>query len=177
MAIAPEDWEKARQTVRMTVKSSLQCAIASRNPDGSPHLTPIGSVFLTPEVGKGFYIDMFNRQLAANVAEDPKVTIMAVDSGRLMWLRSLLGGSFVRPPGVRLVAEVGAPRPSTPEEVRQFQRFVGPMLRTRGGQLLWGRLGTVRDLRIDSIVPLRIGPMTESHESARIGATVADRPS
>lgn len=177
MSISPQDWEKARRTVQNAVKSSLHCSIASRNLDGSPHITPIGSVVLLPEVGRGLWIDMFNRQLAANLTEDPRVTILAVDSGRLFWLRSLLGGSFVRPPGVRLGAEVSAPRPTTPAEVTRFQSFVGPGLRTKGGKMLWGRLTTARDLRIDSIVPLRIGPMTEADDTARIGDAVADRPS
>jgi hypothetical protein len=159
----------------MTIKSSIHCAVASRNPDGSSHLTPIGSVVLT-DVGRGLYFDMFNEQLARNLAEDPRLTILAVDSGRLMWLRSLLRGGFVRPPGVRLLGEAGPARPSTPGEVKRFQRVVGPLLRTRGGQMLWGRLPYVRDLRIDTIVPLRIGAMTEAHTSAQIGATEIDRP-
>jgi hypothetical protein len=157
-----------RRTVAHSITSGLHCAIASRNPDGSAHLTPIGSVILT-DLGNGFYFDMFNRQLAHNLDTDPQVTILAVDSGKLMWLRSLLKGTFVRPPGVRMTAEVTQPRPSTREEIKQFYRVVGPMLRTRGGQLLWGRLPSVRDLRIKTITPLSIGAMTSN---AGLAATI-----
>lgn len=172
MPVTPDEWALVRRTVALSIRSGLHCAIASRGPDGSPHLTPIGSVVLT-DVGKGFYFDIFNRELACNLAADPTVTILAVDSGRLMWLRSLLKGTFVRPPGVRMLAEVGQPRPSTPDEIRQFHRVVGPMLRTRGGQLLWSRLPRVRDLRITTIIPLSTGTMTSgAHPSATINHAV-----
>jgi hypothetical protein len=159
MPLTQAEWAMVRRTVRLSIRSGLHCAVASRNPDGSAHLTPIGSVILT-DIGRGFYFDIFNRELARNLDNNPQVTILAVDSGRLMWLRSLLRGAFVRPPGVRLTAEVGRPRPSTPDEIKQFHRVVGPMLRTRGGRLLWSRLPRVRDLRITSVTPLSIGPMT-----------------
>jgi hypothetical protein len=173
--MTPEQWELVRRTVELSVRSGLNCTIGSHNADGSLHLTPIGSVVLT-DVGKGFYFDIFNSQLARNLAADPRVTILAVDSGRLMWLRSLLKGSFVRPPGVRLTGQVGSPRPSTEAEIRRFHRVVGPLLHTRGGQMLWSRLPRVRDIRIESVIPLRIGPMTEESLTGAIPSSVLEHP-
>jgi hypothetical protein len=164
MPVTQDEWALVRRTVARSIRSGLHCAIASRDPDGNPHLTPIGSVILT-DVGKGFYFDIFNQELGRNLSSDSRVTILAVDSGKLMWFRSLVKGTFVRPPGVRITAEVGEPRPSTADEVSQFHRVVGPMLRTRGGQLLWSRLPRVRDLKIHTVTPLSAGRMTSSASS------------
>ncbi|WGX97189.1 pyridoxamine 5'-phosphate oxidase family protein [Nocardioides sp. L-11A] len=153
------DWLLARRVVRRAVATSLHCSVASTNADGSAHVTPIGSVQLTAP-GTGFYFDVFNRRLAENVARDPRVTIAAVDSGAVMWGRSLLRGRFVRPPGVLLVGTVGPARASTPAEVTRFHRVLGPLLRTPGGRALWGTLPRVRDLSVESVHPVRLGTMT-----------------
>lgn len=159
MTITEADWSRARRTVRRAVRTSLHCGIASTDPDGSPHVTPIGSVLLG-DIGSALYFDVFNRRLAANIAGDARVTILAVDSGRWMWARSLLAGTFVAPPGIRLTGTVGPARPSTPEEVRHLQRRLGPLLRTPGGRKLWGSLPRVRDVTVDSVDLLSIGAMT-----------------
>ena len=159
MTITSEDWTIARTVVRRALRSTLHCSIASTNPDGSAQVTPIGSVLLNG-VGSGLYFDIFNKQLAANVDRDPRITIVAVDAGRIRWLRSLLRGRFASPPGVRLSGTVGPARPSTPEEVARFHRIAGPLLRTRGGRLMWSRLPRVRDVTLDQVSTLSIGRMT-----------------
>jgi hypothetical protein len=171
--ISAREWSLVRATWTHVLRSSTHYAIASVTPDGAPHVTPIGSVFLNAEPGTGLYIDMFNRQLAENVRANPRVMILGVDSGKFMWLRSLLRGRFVRPPGVRLTATVGEARPSTEEERKRLNSALGPLVRTPGGRLLWQNLPQVRDLRIEAVVPLRIGRMTEAHPDAQIPATPA----
>ncbi|BBZ04433.1 hypothetical protein MCHIJ_38700 [Mycolicibacterium chitae] len=160
MSITETQWRTARHVVRRAVRSSLHCSIASRNPDGSPHVTPIGSVLLDHDIGTAWYFDVFNTRLAANVDADPRVTILAVDSGRGLWLRALATGVFAAPPGIRLIGAVGPPRPSTPAEVARFHRTIGPLLHTRGGRTAWGRLARVRDIQVDSVDPISIGTMT-----------------
>jgi uncharacterized protein len=159
MDITEEQWRAAARVVRRSIRTSMHCSIASRNPDGSPHVTPIGSVLLNG-VGSAMYFDMFNRRLAANIDEDPRVTILAVDSSRGLWLKSLIKGEFVSPPGIRLVGTVGAPRNSTPAEVARFHRVIGPLLRTPGGKSLWATLPRVRDVEVQEIGALSIGSMT-----------------
>ena len=167
--ITDEEWADAQRVVRRAVRTSLHCSIASTNDDGSAHVTAIGSLQLTDR-GSGYYFDVFNTTLARNVLREPRVTIAAVDSGKLMWLRSLLRGKFAASPGLTLVATVGPPRPSTPEEVAGFHRLLGPLLRTRGGRTLWSRLPQVRDLSVHAIRPIRMGAMT------RGGATSSSSP-
>ncbi len=167
--ISPEQWRAVRRTWDHVLRSSTHYSVASVNPDGTPHVTPIGSVFLTGP-GSGFYLDLFNRQLAENLAVNPRVMILGVDSSKPMWLRSLLRRRFVRPPGVRLTATVGPRRPATADEVKRLHRALGPLVRTPGGRLLWRNAPYARDLTIETIVPLRIGSMTESHPDAQIPA-------
>lgn len=176
MEISDEQWALVRRIVPRTIRSSLHCSIASLNPDGSPHVTPIGS-FLPTAKGQGVYFDAFNAQLATNVGRDPRVTILAVDSGVLRWARSLLAGRFVSPPGIRLVGTVGPQRRSTPQEIQRFHRIVGPLLRTRGGALMWKSLPLVRDVTIERVVPIRMGAMTSGSGPASHPDVMASRPS
>ncbi|WP_019202462.1 pyridoxamine 5'-phosphate oxidase family protein [Tsukamurella sp. 1534] len=154
------DWELARSVVRRAVRSSFHCAVGSRNPDGSPHVTPIGSLLLEKDSRTGIYFDVFNARLARNVAADPRVTILAVDTGTPLFLRALLRGRFDRPPGVQLTGTVGAPRPAEPEDVRRFRAVVGPLYRLPGGRAMWSDLSRVRDVRFDSVRRIRLGAMT-----------------
>jgi len=159
MEISETDWATARSVFTRAVQTSLHCSIATVNPDGTPHVTPIGSVLLGDR-GTAMYFDVFNRRLARNIAHDPRVTVLAVDSGRLMWARSLLRGSFVSPPGMRLTGVAGPPRDSTPAEVHRLHRRIGPALRTAGGRLMWRSLPRVREITVERVEMLRIGPMT-----------------
>lgn len=174
MEITDEQWAMVRQIVPRTIRSSLHCSIASLNEDGSPHVTPIGS-FLPTEKGRGVYFDAFNVQLAANVDRDPRVTILAVNSGPIMWGKSFLKGRFLSPPGVRLVGTVGAQRRSTTQEVQRFHRLVGRLLRTKGGQRMWGSLPIIRDVTIERVLPIWMGEMTPDVEVPR-GPARVERP-
>lgn len=157
----PAVWQQVRSTLRHAQSSSLHCSIASNGPDGQPHVTPIGSVMLT-EPGHGIYLDVFNVQLGRNIDADPRLTVMAVDSGRRTWLTALLRGRFATPPGFRLIGTAGPARPMSSDEGDRFGRRVRVALRTKGGAQLWGRREHLqaRDLTFTEVVPVRIPRMT-----------------
>lgn len=173
----PEVWEHVRSTVRRARSSSMHCSIASTNPDGSPHVSPIGSVMLG-DPGRGAYLDVFNVQLGRNLDRDPRCTILAVDSSRVAWGRALLRGRFDRPPGARLIATVGSPRPATAAEVERFRSWFGLALRTPGGRSLLGRRGELRarDLTITGVVPVRVAAMTQHLWPESTGTGTAAEP-
>ena len=159
MNISDEEWAIVKRIVPRTIHSSFHCSIASLNADGSPHVTPIGS-FSPTEKGKGVFFDAYNIRLSENVNRDPRVTIMALDSGPTTWFRAFMGGRFATPPGIRMVGTVGAQRESTPREIRRFHRLVGPLLRTKGGAKMWSSLPNARDVTIDHVIPIWLGSMT-----------------
>ena len=50
-----EQWETAWALVNRSFRSPLHYAFASVNPDGTPHVTPIGSLLLREDEPTGFY--------------------------------------------------------------------------------------------------------------------------
>jgi hypothetical protein len=157
----PLVWKTTKSVFHRARASSLHCAIASIDLDGSPHVTPIGSVLLG-DPGSAVYFDAYNVGLGRNLDRDPHCTILAVDSSKASWLRALLRGRFDTAPGVRLIGTVSPARPATSAELDRFRRAVRPALRTRGGRLLWGHPERfrARDVTITGVQPVRISTMT-----------------
>ena len=155
-------WQQARRVLRNGLTSNLHCSIASVDPDGRPHVTPIGSVVLAPEPGRGIFFDILNARLSRNVDAAPTICVLAVDSRKTVWLRALVSGRFTDPPGVQLDGTAGPRREATTAEIERFLGRVRPMHNTKGGRLLWDDLGTVRDLTFSSLSPVRLGAMTRN---------------
>ena len=113
-------WQQARRILRNGLASNLHCSIASVDPEGRPHVTPIGSVMLAPEPGRGLYFDILNARLSRNVDAQPSVCVLAVDSRKTVWLRALVSGRFTDPPGVQLDGTAGPRREATRSEIDRF---------------------------------------------------------
>jgi len=131
-----DDWPLVKRLFRASINSSFHCAIASVKANGEPHVTPIGSLILD-RPGHGYYFERFTRQMPENFAQHPEVCVLAVNSDRWYWLKSLLGGRFRTPPGVRLMGTVGEAREATAQEIARWQRHVRAVRFTRGHALLW----------------------------------------
>ena len=145
-------------------RSSFHYSVATVDPDGTPHVTPIGSVMLT-EPGRGILFDVFTSHLARNLDHDPRVCVMAVDTTKRFWLTSLARGRFDAPPALRLTGTAGPRRTPTIEEQQRWLRRVRSMRRLKGHDLLWGNLMHVRDLEFEDAVPVRLGVMTRESGS------------
>lgn len=140
-------WDLVRDVVR---RSTGPLSIASVDSNGGPTITPIGTVFLRDDC-TGFYFDQYTERLAENLDRNPHVCVMAVDSGSVFWLRSLLAGRFSKAIGVRLYATAGPRRPATIEELDAVQRRVRLSQWTRGGRALWSDFSLVRDLTFTGV--------------------------
>ncbi|WP_166906026.1 pyridoxamine 5'-phosphate oxidase family protein [Mycobacterium sp. DL440] len=138
-------WDRIREIVERGRRSTGHHAIASADADGSPTITPIGTIFLREDC-TGFYFDQYTERLAENLDINPHVCVMAVDGGRAFWLRSLLTGRFRKAIGVRLYGTAGPRRPATPDELNEVHKRVRLMRATRGGRTLWSDFSHVRDL-------------------------------
>jgi uncharacterized protein len=79
-------WASIRELFKDSFFSSFHYAIASINLDGTPHVTPIGSLLLNRAEPKGIYFEIFTSTLRKNVERDPNVCVLAVNSGRWFWI-------------------------------------------------------------------------------------------
>lgn len=155
-----DHWAEIRRVVERGQKSMLHCAIASVSPDGAPHVTPMGTVFLRDD-RTGFYFDKYSSALARNVEAHPGICLMAVNASPLFWLRSLLGGRFVSPPGVRLYGTVGQLRLATEEELQRVEARIRSTRWTKGHRLIWSSFTHVRDIKFTSFRPVSYPSMMD----------------
>ena len=162
-----DQWETIRQVFWKAYKYSFHCAIASVNEDGSPHITPIGSLILV-EPGRGFFFEAFTVQLPRNLERDPRICAMAVDSSPFLWARALLGGRFPVPPSVRLMGVVGPRQRATAKEIGLWKRRIRFFRFMKGYGLMWADkyLKYVRYIDFDTFEPADLRAMTR-HLAAR----------
>jgi hypothetical protein len=155
-----EEWSALRRVVASAFRSSLHVSIASVGAGGAPVVTPIGSFFLD-EPGRAHYLELYATGLGRRLEADPRVSVLAVDSGRLLWLRALAGGRFARRPAIRLTctAVAGAP-PATADQIARFSRRVGLVWRLPGSRLLWGGDARIRELRVERIEGVNLGRLS-----------------
>ena len=155
-----QNWTEIKRVVARGQAAMLRCSIASVSPEGTPNITPVGTVFLRDDQ-TGFYFDQYTNTLAQNLETNPKVCVMAVNTSLFFWLRSLLIGRFVSPPGVRLYGTIGDLRPATPEELQHVQQRVRSTRWLKGNRLLWSNFSHVRDISFTSFRPVSYPSMTE----------------
>ncbi|HKI48952.1 MAG TPA: pyridoxamine 5'-phosphate oxidase family protein [Desulfobacteria bacterium] len=153
-----QHWKTIRKIVNQANRSNRFCAVATVNPDGSPRISPIGSLILG-EAGKAFYFEKFPKNMRENLDRDPRICVLAVCGGFWFWLKSLYRGRFDAHPGLRLMGRAGGRRMATQEEVKQWQKRVRSFRRFKGYELLWKDMRHVRDVTFDAAEPLRLGPM------------------
>ncbi|GBE25154.1 hypothetical protein BMS3Bbin02_01439 [bacterium BMS3Bbin02] len=152
-------WSRAVHVLRQGMSTSLHCSIASVNEDGTAHVTPIGSLQITGP-STAMFFDVFGSRLSRNVDRDSRVTILAVNSSKLFWLKMFIKGRFVEYPGVRLIGTVSPKRESTPQERERFERRVKRVRRMRGYDVLWSNIGHARDIKFTTLKYVRIGRST-----------------
>ena len=153
------DWQTIKKLFRDSFTSSFHYAISTVTENGEPHVTPIGSLILGAP-GYGFYFEEFPSRLPRNLESNPKVCVLAVNSSRWFWLRSLIRGRFKVPPGVRLCGKAGEAREATDKEISLWQKRLRPVRFTKGHALMWRNMRTVRDIEFNRIEPINIGKMT-----------------
>jgi len=164
--IESAQWEEIRRVLSSAAGSSFHVSVASVAGDGAPVVTPIGSLFLH-EVGRASYIELHATGLARRLDADPRLSILAVNSRPWTWLHALLTGRrFDRPPAVRLVGRAVSPsRPAGGADRARFARRVGLLALLPGARRLWRGAARVREVRVERIEPVGLGPLT-----ARAGA-------
>ena len=146
---------------KQSMNSSLHFAVGTVNEDGSPHLTPIGGLFLRNNQ-TGFYFDIISVKLSRNLERDQRVCILAVNSDLTFWGKSFMTGRCATPPSVRLSGVVGQRRESKEDEIEMWYKHVAFARGTKGYDLLWKDMRFVRDIYFDSFDPVYMGEMTKA---------------
>ncbi|GGO72665.1 pyridoxamine 5'-phosphate oxidase family protein [Bowmanella pacifica] len=155
-----QDWPQIRRMFARSFSSSSHYAIASIGEDGLPHVTPIGSLILT-EPGKGVFFEKFTRQLPLNLSHNANICVLAVNSGRWFWLKSLLRGGFDNWPALRLKGQAGERREASEEECQRWFKRVNMLSFTKGYDLMWKDMCQVRELHFHTVEPVKLGAMTQ----------------
>ena len=153
------NWPQIRRLFTRSFQSSLHFSMATVTADGLPHVTPVGSLLLRAP-GEAIYFEEFTHRMPMNFGANPNVCVLAVRSGLMFWLWSAIRGEFRTPPAIRLHGTVGAARPATEDELRQWRRRVGKLRGTRGYRMMWADMRTVREVHFTRADAIQIGAMT-----------------
>jgi uncharacterized protein len=155
-----EHWETIRKVFDEGFSSCFHFAVATVCKDGTPHITPIGSLVLKDDY-TGFYCEDFPSRLPENLKHNPRVCIMAVNADKVFWGRALVEGKFHSAPGIRLYGTAGIAREGTREEIEMWQKRVAFTRAMKGYKIMWENMHVVRDIKFDSFEPLYLREMTD----------------
>ena len=159
MKIEQAHWDQLKPLAGRVIGSSLHFAISTINPDGTPHVTPIGSLILT-DPGKAYFF----RGIHTKVTEEPGQRQSGCCSGRDIEFSPMAAiphnGSFQV--STRVSAAWQGRRASRIDAGRKsrWRRRVRLLKWTRGNDVLWGNLETVRELHFHSVAAVEMGRMT-----------------
>lgn len=161
------NWEDIKSLFKESFRSSFHFSIATVAENGEPHVTPIGSLILG-KPGRAFYFERFPKGLPGNLLNNRHVCVLAVNSSRWFWLKSLVRGNFASPPAVRLHGIAGELREATDKEIALWQKRVKRVSFSRGHALMWRGMDRVRDIRFTRVEPVHIGQMTSDIGNAKV---------
>ena len=153
------NWKQVKSLFKKSFRSSFHFSVATVTEDGEPHVTPIGSLILG-EPGHGFYFEEFPQHLPRNLGSNKQICVLAVNSNKWYWLKSLVVGRFTSPPAVRLHGVVGDLREATDIEISLWQKRVKSVSFSKGHAMMWRSMSKVRDIEFTRIEPVQIGVMT-----------------
>lgn len=155
-----DNWPMIKTHFYRALKKTSHVAIATVRPDGTPHISPVGSFFLNDDC-TGYYLEKFTTAISKNAPTNPAVTVLGVDPGMWFWLKSLYKGQFARTPAIRLYGTAGEKRAATEREIERFLKRVRPLKRLKGYAHLWEGMGLARIIHFHDFEPARLGKMTQ----------------
>ncbi len=150
-----------KEKIKPVFSQAMFCSVATVNAEGMPHVSPIGSVVLNNSQS-GWFFQKFTKNIPLNAEHCEYATIMAVNSSRWFWLKSLLKGAFKQPPAMRILVKLGQVRPATEKEGGKFKRRVNIFKRTKGYDMMWKDMSHIREFEIIEYKPVFIGKMTKN---------------
>jgi len=73
-------WLDIRRVLIRGQASTIYCSVASINPNGTPHVTPLGTFFLRDDL-TSYHFDHCTSALPRNLDNNPNLCVMAVNAG------------------------------------------------------------------------------------------------
>jgi hypothetical protein len=156
-----ENWSGIRKHFSQSFGSSLHVSIASVGADNAPTVTPVGTVFLNKDQS-GFYFEKFVSTLPKHAVHNNSICILAVNSSKLFWIKSLFNARFGVYPAYRLYGTLGKLRKATEPEIRALKKRLKSTRRLKGHKYLWGNMTEVREISFHKGEKINIGKMTKS---------------
>ena len=154
-----DQWEQIRTDFNNIYRKAFYCSLATADDKGTPHISPIGSLFLRTDQ-TGYYFEQYPKRLPANLKVNNRVCFMVVNTSKGFFLKGLFKGKFETRPGIRLTGTAGERRQATEAEIESFQKAVRPYRWLKGHAMIWKNLKHVRDVYFDACEPIRFGNMT-----------------
>ncbi|CCO24852.1 pyridoxamine 5'-phosphate oxidase family protein [Maridesulfovibrio hydrothermalis] len=133
-------------------------AVATVDEDGTPRVSPIGSVLFSGE-GRGYYFEKFPKIMRLNLDRDPRMSLMAVQPGPMFWMKALWRGRFQSQPALRLVCEAGQRRKAAQDEIDSWLAKVRPFRFFKGHDMLWKDMSDLREFKVIRVEPVELGRM------------------
>ncbi|WP_405564924.1 hypothetical protein [Polaribacter sp. Asnod6-C07] len=155
-----ENWKRIRVHFSKSIGQNMHISIASVNKDNQPTITPIGSLFLNDNQ-TGFYFEKFAAKLNINSKVNKKICVLAVNSSKWFWFKSLFKMNFSEYPAVKLYGELGKKRPATKNEYNAFQKRIKQTKMLKGSRYLWKDMNVVREIKFTKGEKINLGKMTK----------------
>ena len=155
-----KDWGAIRKHFNKSFSSNFYISMASVDAENHPTVTPIGSFFLNDDQ-TGFYFEKFPSKLPQHALKNPNVCLLAVNSGRLFWIRALFRKKFSNYPGIKLYGILGKRRNATEKELKRLHRRMKATRGLKGHAYLWNKMEHVREIKIIKAEKVNLGQMTE----------------
>lgn len=153
------EWNKIRKHFNKSFSSNFHVSVASVDLENNPTVTPIGSMFLNDNQ-TGVYFEKFPSKLPKHTKSNPNICILAVNSGRFFWIKSLFKGVFSDYPGIKLYGVLGEKRRATQKEINRLNRRMKITNGLKGNTYLWKKMEYVREINFTRAEKINIGKMT-----------------
>jgi uncharacterized pyridoxamine 5'-phosphate oxidase family protein len=153
-----KDWKIVKKHISESFKTSMHVSIASLTNKGYPSVRPIGTLFLNDNQ-TGFYFEKFSSGLSQNTKENNKVCVLAVNSSKTFWIKSLFNGSFKKHPALKIYGELGQKRKATKKELYALKRRMRNTKNLKGHKYLWEDMNFVRELTFTEVEVMKLGKM------------------
>ena len=154
------NWPEIRKHFNRSFKTNFHVAIASVDENSNPTVTPIGSLFLNKDQ-TGFYFEKYPTKLPEHATHNKNICVLAVNSGKWFWLKSLFKGKFETNPAIKLYGELGERRKATEKEISRLNLRMKATKGLKGNTYLWRDMPYVRDIIFTNVEKSNLGKMTE----------------